>query len=100
MMRAVLILLLLLAGCSAGVGQLEKPGPQPVSQQSLIVPPWQTLVRAGPDAAKDVDLETLDGPQAAPSLAPTPPTTPPPTTANASPPKPVDPNATVIKACL
>ena len=94
MMRAALILVLLLAGCSAGVGQLEKPGPQPVSQQSLIVPPWQTLVRAGPDAAKDVDLETLDGPQAAPSLTPTPPTMPP----TASPPKPVDPDATVIKA--
>ena len=94
MMRAALILLLLLAGCSAGVGQLAKPAPQPVSEQSLIRPPWQTLVRAGPDAAKDIDLETLDGPQAAPSLAP-----PPVATASAaSPPKPIDPNATVIKA--
>ena len=94
MMRAALILLLLLAGCSAGVGPLEKPTPQPVSQQSLISPPWQTMVRAGPDAAKDVDLETLDGPKAEAAAMPDqpiPPIAPPP-------PKPVDPNATVIKA--
>ena len=91
MMRAALFSLLLLAGCSAGIGQLEKPGPQPVSQQSLIRPPWQTLVRAGPDAAKDVDLETLDGPQAATAMPEQPPVAP-------VPPRPVDPNATVIKA--
>ncbi len=90
MMRVALVLLLFLAGCSAGIGQLAKPAPQPVSEQSLIRPPWQTLVRAGPDAAKDVDLETLDGPQAAPNLTPTPPA--------ALPAKPIDPNATVIKA--
>jgi hypothetical protein len=92
MMRATQILLLLLAGCSAGVGALEKPSPQAISEQSLISPPWQTLVRAGPDAGKDVDLETLDGPQAAPAV-PDQLTPPPPV-----PPKPVDPNATVIKA--
>ena len=94
MKHGLLLAVLLLAGCSAGVGQLEKPAPQAVAQQSLISPPWQTMVRAGPDAAKDVDLETLDGPQAAPSLAPIPPAVAP----AASPPKPVDPNATVIKA--
>ena len=94
MMRAALISLLLLAGCSAGIGQLEKPGPQPVSQQSLISPPWQTMVRAGADAGKDIDLETLDGPKAdaaAMPVQPTQPTPPPPS-------KPVDPNATIIKA--
>jgi hypothetical protein len=94
MKRGLLLALLFLAGCSAGIGPLEKSGPQPVSQQSLINPPWQTLVRAGPGAGKDVDLETLNGPTAATSSVPdqpTPPTSPPP-------PKPVDPNATVIKA--
>ena len=37
-----------------------------VAEDSLIRPPWQTLVKAGPDAEKDVDLETLNGPQAMP----------------------------------
>lgn len=93
-MRAALVLVLLLAGCSAGVSPLAKSGPEPVTQQSLIRPPWQTLVRAGPDAGKDIDLETLNGttdaaPTVTDQLAPPPPPVPP---------KPVDPNATVIKA--
>ena len=52
------------------------------------------MVRAGPDAAKDVDLETLDGPNAA---APAVTDQPTPLT-QAVPPKPIDPNATVIKS--
>ena len=55
----------LLAGCSANSLLLSKPEPQPVAQDSLIHPPWETLVKAGPDANKDVDLETLNGPQTA-----------------------------------
>ncbi|MEO9169349.1 MAG: hypothetical protein ABI230_13195, partial [Aestuariivirga sp.] len=55
---------------------------------------WQTMVRAGPDAGKDIDLETLNGTtDAAPAV--TDQMTPPPPPV---PPKPVDPNATVIKA--
>jgi len=61
----VLVLLLLLASCSPSSTLLEKPAPQPVDSQSLIHPPWEAMVQAGPDAAKDVDLETLNGPQAA-----------------------------------
>ncbi len=54
-----------LAGCTSGSSLLEKPGPLPVNSQSLIHPPWEALVKAGPDAEKDIDLETLNGPQAA-----------------------------------
>ena len=95
MMRAFVFVfvLVLLTGCSSGIGQLEKGAPQPVTELSLIRPPWQTLVKAGPGASKDVDFETLDGPQAiAPSVSPQPAATTP------TPAKPVDPNATVIKA--
>ena len=65
MSKAVaLILCLVLAACSSGTGLLEKSEPAPVVKDSLIRPPWQTLVRAGPGAAQDIDYETLDGPQA------------------------------------
>ncbi len=87
-----LVSLLLFAACSSGIGPLEKPAPAPVSQESLIRPPWQALVKAGPDAATDVDLETLDGPKAVVAqVQPAPPPAPPP-------PKPVVPGATEIKA--
>ena len=90
MMRVWLLALLLLSACSSGIGQLEKSAPAPVSEQSLIRPPWQALVKAGPGAAKDIDLETLDGPQAA-TPAPVP-------VAQLVAPKQADPNATEIKA--
>ena len=67
-MRQFFILIfavLMLAGCSANSQLLSKPEPQPVTQDSLIHPPWEALVKAGPGAGKDVDLETLNGPQAA-----------------------------------
>ena len=67
-MRQVFILIFagfMLTGCSANSLLMSKSGPQPVPQDSLIHPPWETLVKAGPDANKDVDLETLNGPQAA-----------------------------------
>lgn len=66
----VLALCILLAACSSGTGLLEKGAPAPVGGDSLVTPPWQTMVRAGPDAAKDIDYETLDG-------VAQPPTTPP-----------------------
>jgi hypothetical protein len=48
---------LLLAGCSGG----------PTLQQAnpLVAPPWEAYVRAGPDAHKDIDYETLNGPSIA-----------------------------------
>lgn len=87
-MRIALLLLVCLGGCSAGIGELEKRAPEAVNEQSLIRPPWQALVKAGAGAGKDIDLETLDGPQAAASVAP----------ALQPSAKPTDPNATEIKS--
>jgi len=91
-MRAVVPWVLLLTGCSSGVGPLEKPAPEQVSAQSLIAPPWQALVKAGAGAGQDVDLETLNGPQAAPApaVAQVQPV--------ATPPKPTPPGAIEIKS--
>jgi hypothetical protein len=47
---------------------LEKPAPQAVNEQSLIHPPWEAMVKAGPGAEKDLDLETLNGPNPHPLL--------------------------------
>jgi len=82
---ALVFALLLLGSCSPSTTLLEKPAPQPVDAQSLIHPPWEAMVQAGPDAGKDIDLETLNGPQAvppppaevAPAPAPEPVLTPP-----------------------
>ena len=57
-----------LTGCTSGSSLLEKSGPLPVAPQSLIHPPWEALVKAGPDAEKDIDLETLNGSQAATAI--------------------------------
>ena len=79
MKRVLLIITLLLAGCSGGQLPFEKSDPVAAPGQSLIAPPWEALVKAGPGAEKDIDLETLNGPQAAApqpveaSVAPTPP---------------------------
>jgi hypothetical protein len=93
----ILIFALSLAACSAPQLPFEKPNPVSTPDQSLIAPPWEAMVQAGPDAEKDIDLETLNGPMAvpqpeiasvtAPGAAPAPPA--------ASPPKP---GATAINA--
>ena len=73
---AVMLLAIMAAGCTPGTALLEKPGPLPVDSQSLIHPPWEALVKAGPGAEKDIDFETLDGPKAAnplPADTPAPP---------------------------
>jgi hypothetical protein len=58
-------LTLYLAACSGGP-QLPLANPNPVSLSGdLASPPWEALIEAGPDAHKDIDLETLDGPDAA-----------------------------------
>jgi hypothetical protein len=91
----LLIGALLLAACSGPQLPFEKATPVASPDQSLIAPPWEAMVRAGPDADKDIDLETLNGPQAAPppdlasAVAPVVPESPPPA------PKP---GATVINA--
>lgn len=63
--RAIhLIAVTLLTGCTSGL-PLSKDAPVAVSQDALVRPPWEAYVKAGPGAENDVDLETLNGPQAA-----------------------------------
>ncbi len=54
----LVISLLALAGCGLkqpfGKGQSDAP--------AITAPPWEALVAAGPGAAHDIDLETLNGP--------------------------------------
>ena len=66
MKHLLLIGALFLAACSGPQLPFEKPTPVASPDQSLIAPPWEAMVQAGPDADKDIDLETLNGPQAAP----------------------------------
>ena len=105
---SLLLTLLWLSACSANSLLLSKPEPQPVAQDSLIHPPWEALVKAGPGANKDIDLETLNGPQAAvpPDAATaaqpagTPQEQPPPhvSATQEQPPQKAKPGATAIKA--
>jgi hypothetical protein len=74
------IFLIFLSACTGTTSQLEKAAPLPVNEQSLVKPPWEALVKAPPGAQNDLDLETLNGPQAstplpeiAPQVAPAPP---------------------------
>lgn len=56
-----ILVLLLLAACgtvSQPFGKIEPPERTP----SIITPPWEAMVAAGPGASKDIDLETLNGP--------------------------------------
>jgi hypothetical protein len=63
------LLLFLLAGCGSIPQPFAKREPLP-SNNSMIAPPWEAMVAAGPGAAYDIDLETLNGPDASPpSLA-------------------------------
>ena len=64
----LLAALALLSSCAPKTTLLEKPGPEVVSDQSLIHPPWEAMVKAGPGAEKDIDLETLNGPNPHPLL--------------------------------
>jgi hypothetical protein len=63
--RSIAVLIMpVLIGCSGPQLPLSKNEPAPINDQ-LTQPPWETLVEAGPNAYKDVDLETLDGPATA-----------------------------------
>jgi hypothetical protein len=71
---STIVLLLLLAGCSGSLLPLAKEEPVVDGPTSLVKPPWEALVQAGPDAGKDVDLETLNGPDLRPTIDETAPT--------------------------
>ena len=62
MTRLLAILFLLVLSACGGVnqpfGKLEPPETTP----SIIAPPWEAMVAAGPGASKEIDLETLHGP--------------------------------------
>jgi hypothetical protein len=64
-----LLIFLLLAACgglSQPFGKVESRAPAP----SITAPPWEAMVAAGPGAANDIDLETLNGPaKPAPEVA-------------------------------
>ncbi len=60
MLRKVLLLIvgLVLAACSGPRLPFEKEQP---TDSSIIAPPWEAFVKAGPGAEKELDLETLNG---------------------------------------
>ncbi len=60
---ATVLFALLLFGCTDLGLPLSKPEPVVVNNDSLLQPPWEALVKAGPEAENDIDLETLNGPQ-------------------------------------
>lgn len=72
------LLAFLLVACSGPRLPFEKDLP---AQDAMISPPWEALVKAGPGAEKELDLETLNGPGGqfeGAATAPPPVTAPPP----------------------
>jgi hypothetical protein len=73
----LLLIAVLLVACSGPRLPFEKDLP---AQEAVVNPPWEALVKAGPGADKELDLETLNGPGGqfegaatpAPPVAPTP----------------------------
>jgi hypothetical protein len=65
---STILAVLLLAGCTGSQLPLAKEEPVANAPTSLVKPPWEALVQAGPDAGKDVDLETLNGPDMRPTI--------------------------------
>lgn len=64
MLRHLLLLtmMLVLVACSGPTLPFEKDLP---AESTIVNPPWEALVQAGPGAENDLDLETLNGPTAA-----------------------------------
>ncbi len=62
----------ILVGCSGPTLPFSKEKPEVVANESVIAPPWEAYVEAGPGAENDLDLETLNGPTA---ISPPPPPT-------------------------
>jgi uncharacterized lipoprotein YmbA len=90
-MRWMALILLLLAGCGSLPQPFSKAQPLP-ARDPLVAPPWEALVKAGPNASKEIDLETLNGPVRAPQSVAT--ADPPPPEPEAQPEEPD--NRTVI----
>jgi hypothetical protein len=68
--RVMLILVALLSvACSGPRLPFEKDLP---AQDTIIAPPWEAYVKAGPGAEKELDLETLNGPGTAEPIQPPP----------------------------
>lgn len=57
----LLILAVVLVACSGPRLPFEKQLP---AESNIVAPPWEAFVKAGPGAEKELDLETLDGPEA------------------------------------
>jgi hypothetical protein len=55
---ALIVVGLLLVACTGPQLPFEKDLP---AQSSIINPPWEALVKAGPGAEKELDMETLNG---------------------------------------
>ena len=60
------MLLVLLTACGS-LGQPFGKDQNGGAISSITAPPWEAMVAAGPGAANDIDLETLNGPGAAPA---------------------------------
>lgn len=67
---ASILLLLLLCACSGPQLPFAKEDAAEGNAAVMVTPPWETFVQAGPGAASDVDLETLNGPLVQPPLVP------------------------------
>jgi hypothetical protein len=66
---AIFALAVLLASCGGPVLPYSKDQP---ADNTAVKPPWEALVKAGPGAENDLDLNTLNGPGVQP-LEPAPP---------------------------
>jgi hypothetical protein len=69
------VFVVFLTACSGPRLPFEKDVP---AESAMVNPPWEALVKAGPGADKELDLETLNGPggQFASAAAPPPPAEP------------------------
>ena len=62
MTRCLAILILLFLGACGGLSQPFGKVESPTTVPTIVAPPWEAMVAAGPGAANDIDLETLNGP--------------------------------------
>jgi hypothetical protein len=67
-----ILILIFLVGCTAPELPLSKNEPLNAGGDSLVRPPWETYVKAGAGAEKELDLETLNGTQVAEASPPPP----------------------------
>ena len=62
MTRYLAILILLFLGACGSLNQPFGKVENPATTPAIVAPPWEAMVAAGPGAANDIDLETLNGP--------------------------------------